>query len=231
MRNEEFEAEERRNDTEITLGPAMLLGIVCGLALLCALFFYFGYRAGRGSVTHALITTQSSTGQTQTSPTDGSISKPQAKGSMPAAVPQPVTATPMQPLGSSAPPQPNPLTSYAPAPESSPANTANSNASPQSTQAVVRPALPNQAAATPSAQTGSSNGGSSFMVQVAAVSRAEDANVLMNALRKRGYAVSARHVITDNLIHVQVGPFGSRADASATSQRLLSDGYNAVVIP
>ena len=69
------------------------------------------------------------------------------------------------------------------------------------------------------------------MVQVAAVSHAEDANVLMNALRKRGYAVSARHVITDNLIHVQVGPFNSRADASATSQRLLGDGYNAVVIP
>jgi cell division septation protein DedD len=53
----------------------------------------------------------------------------------------------------------------------------------------------------------------------------------MGALRKRGYAVTARRATEDELIHVQVGPFASRADANAMSQRLLSDGYNAVVLP
>jgi len=69
------------------------------------------------------------------------------------------------------------------------------------------------------------------MVQIAAVSHIEDANVLMAALRKRGYAVTARREIGDNLIHVQVGPFADRADANSMSQRLLNDGYNAVVLP
>lgn len=69
------------------------------------------------------------------------------------------------------------------------------------------------------------------MVQIAAVSHAEDANVLMGALRKRGYAVVARRDFGDNLIHVQVGPFANRSDAIAMSQKLLSDGYNAQVLP
>lgn len=69
------------------------------------------------------------------------------------------------------------------------------------------------------------------MVQVAAVSHAEDASVLMNALRKRGYAVMERRGFSDNLIHVQIGPFANRNDALAISQKLLGDGYNAVVLP
>jgi len=81
----------------------------------------------------------------------------------------------------------------------------------------VRPALPAQ--------------GAGVMVQIAAVSRVEDASVLMNALKARGYAVIARREPVDSLIHVQIGPFASRADANAMSQRLLSDGYNAVVMP
>ena len=69
------------------------------------------------------------------------------------------------------------------------------------------------------------------MVQVAAVSHLEDANVLMGALRKRGYAVVARRAFADNLIHVQIGPFATRNDATAMSRRLLNDGYNAEVLP
>jgi cell division septation protein DedD len=68
-----------------------------------------------------------------------------------------------------------------------------------------------------------------WMVQIAAVSRAEDADVLVNALRKHGYTVSARHEIGDNLIHVQTGPFVNRNDANAMRQKLLNDGYNAII--
>jgi len=67
------------------------------------------------------------------------------------------------------------------------------------------------------------------MVQIAAVSRTEDADVLIGALRKRGYAVTARREIGDNLIHVQTGPFVNRNDANSMRQKLLSDGYNAIV--
>ena len=36
---------------------------------------------------------------------------------------------------------------------------------------------------------------------------------------------------TDGLLHVQVGPFPNRNDAYAMRQKLLNDGYNAIVQP
>jgi len=72
---------------------------------------------------------------------------------------------------------------------------------------------------------------SGWMVQIAAVSHSEDAEVLVNALRKRGYAVTVRRDVADTLLHVQVGPFTNRSDANAMRQKLQNDGYNAVVAP
>jgi cell division septation protein DedD len=68
-----------------------------------------------------------------------------------------------------------------------------------------------------------------LMVQVATVPYREDAEVLVTALRKRGYAATANAGTSDNQIHVRVGPFTSHADAEATRQKLLNDGYNAIV--
>jgi cell division septation protein DedD len=70
-----------------------------------------------------------------------------------------------------------------------------------------------------------------LMVQIAAVANPEDGEVLVNALRRRGYAVVARHDPEDNLIHVRIGPFNSREDANHWRQKLLNDGYNAMVMP
>ena len=69
------------------------------------------------------------------------------------------------------------------------------------------------------------------MVQIAAVSRLEDADTLVSALRKRGYTVTARREPADNLIHVRIGPFTTREDAVRWHQKLLNDGYNAVIQP
>jgi cell division septation protein DedD len=82
--------------------------------------------------------------------------------------------------------------------------------------ARVQPALPPQAA---------------FMVQIAAVSHPDDASVLVNALRKRGYTVTAQRKPEDGLIHVWIGPFSSRDEANRWKQKLLDDGYNAIVQP
>src|ERR1035437_8911737 len=47
---DELQPDERRRDTEVTLGPIMLLGIFFGLVLLCGLCFGLGYSMGsRGS--------------------------------------------------------------------------------------------------------------------------------------------------------------------------------------
>jgi cell division septation protein DedD len=67
------------------------------------------------------------------------------------------------------------------------------------------------------------------MVQIAAVTHQEDADVLVSALRKRGYVVTARRDPADALIHVRLGPFNSRDEANRWRQKLLNDGYNAIV--
>ena len=69
------------------------------------------------------------------------------------------------------------------------------------------------------------------MVQIAAVSRSEDANALASALRQRGYNVAVRNEHQDNLLHVQVGPFTSRDEAKAMRSKLMADGYNAILKP
>jgi cell division septation protein DedD len=69
------------------------------------------------------------------------------------------------------------------------------------------------------------------MVQIAAVSHQEDADVLVGALRRRGYAVTVRHEPADGLMHVQIGPFTSHNEANSMRQKLLNDGYNAIVQP
>jgi cell division septation protein DedD len=67
-----------------------------------------------------------------------------------------------------------------------------------------------------------------YFVQVAAVSKQEDAESLVDALKKKQYAAFA-NVMTDKLYHVQVGPFGDIKDAEVTRAKLVSDGYNPIL--
>ncbi|HTA80485.1 MAG TPA: SPOR domain-containing protein [Terracidiphilus sp.] len=216
---DDFESETKQRDVELTLGPAVLLAIACGLLLLCGLCFGVGYTAGRRNGARLAASKEAASGQTIEAQAAASGHKPAATGAPPV-----VQAASAQPLPAEPPASSTPGNGESPAAtQATPAN-------------AVRPAM---GAETASAQ--SSNGptqvqpalppGSGVMVQVAAVSHVDDANVLMGALRKRGYAVTVRREPDDNLIHVQVGPFASRADANAMSQRLLGDGYNAVVLP
>jgi DedD protein len=70
---------------------------------------------------------------------------------------------------------------------------------------------------------------SSYMVQVAAVSKSEDAEILVSSLRKKQYPVFIANAPGDPLFHVQVGPFSDKKDAEAMRARLSGDGYNAIV--
>ncbi|MGO9433316.1 MAG: SPOR domain-containing protein [Terracidiphilus sp.] len=219
VRDEDFETEEVPRDVELTLGPAMLFAIVCGLLLLCGLCFGLGYTSGRRSAAHlALSAKEAASGQTLDQASNA-LQKPAAKGVTPAAPEATPAAAPQSDASSAA------------------SARSNDSSAAQPAQSVVRPAMQPESSGTQwtsvpgTAVQPALAPGSGVMVQVAAVSHLEDASVLMGALRKRGYAVTARRSNEDNLIHVQVGPFASRADANAMSQRLLSDGYNAVVLP
>lgn len=86
-----------------------------------------------------------------------------------------------------------------------------------------------QASPAPAATEIKSSPGGSYTVQVAAVSKQEDADILATALRKKQYPVFIASSVGDALFHVQVGPFSSQQDADTMKNRLSADGYNAIV--
>jgi cell division septation protein DedD len=72
--------------------------------------------------------------------------------------------------------------------------------------------------------------GTGYMVQVAAVSKQEDADALVSALRRKSYPViTTNNPPGDKLFHVQVGPFAELKEAEATRAKLISDGYNPIL--
>ena len=70
----------------------------------------------------------------------------------------------------------------------------------------------------------------SYYVQVAAVSKQEDADALVEALKKKQYpAFSASNAPMDKLLHIQIGPFADIKEAEGTRAKLISDGYNPIL--
>jgi len=85
-------------------------------------------------------------------------------------------------------------------------------------------------AARPAPEMARASAAGNFAVQVAAVSKEEDADALVSALRKKNYPVFVINGnAADKLFHVQVGPFASLADAEAMKSRLAGDGYNPIL--
>jgi DedD protein len=69
-----------------------------------------------------------------------------------------------------------------------------------------------------------------YVVQVAAVTKQEDADALIEALKKKQYpAFAASNTPSDKLIHIQVGPFTDIKAAEGTRSKLVSDGYNPIL--
>jgi len=108
-------------------------------------------------------------------------------------------------------------TTSATAPAAANAN-ANANATPAQTPA------PNPSDPTTTLPT------SGYFVQVAAVSKQEDADSLVDALKKKEYpAFVAAPVTTDKLLRVQLGPFSDVKEAEAMRTRLVADGYSPIL--
>jgi DedD protein len=69
----------------------------------------------------------------------------------------------------------------------------------------------------------------SYFLQVAAVTKAEDAEALVDALKKKQYPAFSTNAPTDKLIHVQVGPYPDIKDAELARGKLVGDGYNPIL--
>jgi cell division septation protein DedD len=206
--------EEEKNmsqDTEITLGTGKLLGIFFGLVVICGAFFTLGYLLGH-STGAAGASTQ----------IVGSATTPAASS---AGKPSGVNKAPETTVQNCPPGSPN--CTPASGPDSTFVNSV-SNKTPnnQLTPAPAPSTTPVPAANPAPTPTGA---GGPYMVQVAAVSKQEDAETLVSALRKKQYPVFSATQPGDSLYHVQVGPFADLKEADAMRVRLAGDGYNAIV--
>ena len=209
MRTYDEPETDLQSDTEITLGMRSILGIFVGLALICGIFFGFGYSLGRSNTPH--ISSAAQTAQPQTVDTAPSAIKTIVE---PAAGSQPKPAA-------GAPMPASTLAAANPAPTAAAGQVAPASYNSAGSANGAAPAKPVSATFPPPA--------ASIMVQIAAVSRPEDANVLVAALKGLGYSASARSEPADKLFHVQVGPFATRDEAMAMRAKLVSDGYNAIL--
>ncbi|SRR6266404_265470 len=71
--------------------------------------------------------------------------------------------------------------------------------------------------------------GAAYFVQVAAVSKQEDAEALVESLKGRQYAAFIASPSPDKFFHVQVGPFSDIKEAESMRAKLVSDGYNPIL--
>jgi DedD protein len=100
---------------------------------------------------------------------------------------------------------------------------------PGATASTATTSSTDAAKAAPDAATNAPATGT-YYVQVAAVTRQEDAVALVEALKKKQYpAFSANNPPNDKFYHVQVGPYVDLKEAEAMKARLVGDGYNPIV--
>ena len=210
--DQDKEERDASQDTEITLGTGKLLGIFFGLVVVCGVFFTLGYMLGHSTASAGAATQIVGTA----TPTGSPAGKPSAVNKIPE------TTVQNCPPGS-----PN-CASAASGPDSSFVNSV-SNKTPNAQLTPAPPQPSNTAPAATTSQPVATGAAGPFMVQVAAVSRQEDADSLVSALRRKQYPVFVSNGPGDSLYHVQVGPFSDQREAETMKSRLAADGYNAIV--
>jgi len=201
-------------DHELTLSTPTILGLFFALAMVCACFFGLGYAMGHKTAGPTQVYSAPAV------PVSGEA-KP-APGSAVATQPAPAPDASAPVDGTSA------VAQTATVPLTASAELTNTSA-PTATPSAPNPARPTPVAAVTAPQSASAAASGTFVVQVAAVSSQDVANILLSTLEKKGYAVAVRHEPQDQLLHVQIGPFSNRKDADAMRQRVLADGFNAIV--
>jgi DedD protein len=196
-----------RQDTEITLGTGRMLAIFFIFVLVCAFFFATGFSLGRRTALAGLVS---------------SISSPTG---FPATIVRPSAA---RNDAARQAPQSGDFGFYKAVGEKN-ADTALTPESKGPTVTAPAAAATSTGGAPPKAATDTPASGG-YYVQVAAVSRQEDAESLVEALKKKQYpAFSANNPATDKFYHVQVGPYSEIKEAEVMRGRLISDGYNPIV--
>lgn len=178
-----------------------MLALFFALVVICSVFFAIGFSLGRRS-----------------SSVSGNVLA--APGGTPSAVVRPTA-------GKTNPPPPQPSSgdfSFYKSVEQKNADTKLASAEQQQGGAPAQDAA-RSASDTSAAQASSS----AYYVQVAAVTRQEDADALVEALKKKQYPAFSNTSSGDKFVRVQVGPFVDIKDAELTRGKLIADGYNPIL--
>jgi DedD protein len=187
-------------DTEITLGTGKMLTLFFALVALCAVFFGMGFSLGKNS---AQSMTTGDLLPATASPGGGRPSAVKSTGGSASSDRSSYQAAGQRAANA------QPVT-----------NETASDPSPNASPSDSKTTPPDPKAPPPW------NG---YYVQVAAVSKREDAEALVEALKKKQYSAFAANTSTDKLFHVQVGPFADIKDAEGTRAKLVSAGYNPIL--
>jgi DedD protein len=236
------------DDSDITLGPGKLLGLFFMLVAVCGVFFAIGYSLGKTSAREQAVNDKAALNASLSTPSggDSSVAKPSA-----------VVSVKNDPSASMSDGQPGAksepdMTFYSAVKQTDRGSqTASSEAAQPAVSrtqqekasvpaAKAAPAESKSAGTAADARTDAKSDmgpsvtpavGGPFVVQIAAVSREEDAAALAGALRKKSYNVFVVNnpAVHDKLFHVQVGPFTTLQDAEAMKAKLTGEGYNPIV--
>lgn len=237
-------------ESDITLGPGKLLGLFFMLVAVCGVFFAVGYSLGKTSAREQAINDKTSLSASLTAPIvgDPSAAKPSAVVSgktdsqtVASGDPSAAKSGPdmtfysavkkddhgSQPAGGDS---AQPTASKSPQMQAVDARSVKSPAAADASSAKPVPDVKADARVEAKPTIAPVAGGA-FVVQIAAVSREEDAAALAGALRKKSYSVFVVNnpAVHDKLYHVQVGPFGTLQDAEAMKLKLTGEGYNPIV--
>ena len=187
-------------DTEITLGTGRMLVLFFGLVGICALFFGLGYSLGKSSEPVKAAEAQAAKVDSRAAAKPAVLAKPGA-GDLSFYQAVKQDDTGAQPAAAS--------------------KVADNSDTPV--------AAATAASVAPQPLVGTVDG-ASYFVQVAAVTKKDDAQALLSALKRKAYPVFiATNEPHDRLYHVQVGPFGDVKDAEIARAKLVADGYNPIL--
>lgn len=232
---------------DVTIGPGKLLGLFFMLVVICGVFFAIGYSLGKTSAHEQAMNDKAPLSASLSAPAvgDSSAAKPSAAV---AAKSEPEPGTEEQTTAETEPDltffeavkgdekaagagttaAAAPKTGHEkPAEQLTVASTAKAPSAPE-VKPVAQPTATVKAPPGPDVKPSVSG---SFVVQIAAVTREEDAAALAGALRKKNYSVFVVNnpAVQDKFYHVQVGPFATLQDADATKTKLTGEGYNPIV--
>ena len=203
--NYDSQETEVTEPIETSTGTGKVLGMFFGMVVVCAVFFAFGFTLGRNSTTS------------------------EVKAAAPEIATQPATRAPVEK------PSPVGTSDCAGAQDCAPATTpaqdltfykAVESKQPEPALTLAKPGP----APRPQTRTLRASEPSGYVVQIAALTKAGDADALVSVLRRKKYPVFLVDTSpSDRYYRVQVGPFADIKDAESMRSRLARDGYKPIL--